>query len=1355
MLSAISQDVGTLFIQRAKRYSKFEVEISSELEPQDVEQYGFVLLVEVAIANPIPTVLGKTAKKILSNLPSWTKAFEDSIDSATPSLQEPQTVAGAFINALVNDFPENFERQVNLYELDRYISTADENQLDWIYTVSNVQASATKIVGDNVSLAKVDTLYDLYNSLSTDYVYYYNPVDREIITVKLFKNFSVDGNVVQQIPTLRWNWFDEFGAKVGLQRLYLETNSNFRKRILDVYANRPGPGKESVQKTLRRELDIWGAYGATPDSNYVGATPEILEVSDIESSTPYFDFAGRPQEEFRKFVRNINERYPTNWGYVKWGEGFWDYSGQDQSGVGRVPAIYDGSTPLGSYYQPGVGDFDDAKLVVKESFENSVDFNARLKALGSYIVGYEDYYSPVSVDYEYYGSYYKDYYENQAATVNFRYSLVMPDTYTYYTDISVYPRNSYAPGNAASPEYQLVQIFDQDGYSYSDYVFKRLGNDQIYVDSSATPTTNRINVLKSNRAIISAKTSPSNGLYNLKFVGATPIIDTTNQSATMNSSSYYQNYYNVQVSSDIYNKKRGVFTTDKITATAYPNRNNVSSEPLSFEINKDFIHQTVVFESEATPIYIHIDNVKPSGYIVDPNAYFDPQYEGFGGVSSNPTDGLNYLVPASPNLLIRYENPNFATPTAHDYLAANGGSTVDYYFVGAKYPYGSTPGTISILTNENNKVIYPFEIPIWGSFEEYSTPIISGTVNKRGVVRSSSEQYDETYTQNSNHLGSYNISYDTFDINPDFYYITKIEVENNTPGVELTAKQEFVYPYGSNSVYLNSLTQFENGAFSPVDIEARYTGVYKSSIKTGWYSQLEEDYYIYATPITEVFSTPGFEISLSHPSRQGAPIIVERFGATPMILREVAFYDESNPATPSIINKEYILSNKTNNIYLGYEDIYSATVVDTVTGYTILDNGYSPTNELTVFSEASPSVYGREYEVSYKVANSYIVDNDFYDQQKQIYTTKINFDATPSEPYGYIVTYESSINGSSTPISLEVNPMKIWNDEGFVYLSHNDYDFNLAELKLEPAYILNDGLDYMQLVINSLDINGNPKPYQTFRVVSSTAISSSEYVTTDINGFAAVRLTCPSSVVETVGFVSVLGVTNGSVNAHENSQTQGFSDSVDFEITNSYSSIYELKASVDRYSISADGISQIFISGILKQSGTPDKNRIVYWRKGRDLYSIYSSNVQGSVTTDENGRFTIGPFTSENLTPGIWFVSVESEHSSSASATPSTVSGDIVYWIEKYDSLNYSAGQSEFFNPNVLYVQPNEMLATPNFTINYYDGSEAQTYIATPNWNPPVWYPLNRYTQYQMGLLGSTPNTVTTYVNLMKDYEEE
>lgn len=1361
-MSSISSEVGTLFIQRAKRYAKFELEITSQLEPQDVENYGFVLLVELAIANPISPVLSKTSKKILSRFPSWTKLFEDSLDAATPEIQTPSTTGGSFINALVNDFPDNFEKQVNLFELDRFVTTSDVNQLAWIYVTSDVPASMISITGDNVPLARVETLSDLYSSLDTDYVYYYNAIDREIITLRLFKYVTIDTVIKDQVPALKWNWFDEFGAKVGLKRLYLETNSNFKNRILDVYVNRPGSTKEQIKKTLRRELDIWSAYGATPDSNYLGATPELIEISDIESSSPYFDNAGKPQKEFRKFVRDINEKYPVNWGYVKWDNGFWDYAGKDQSGVGRVPAIYDDATPLGKYYQPGIGDFDDANIIVKEPFENEINFNARFKAYGTYITGYEDYYSPVNVDFEYYGSYYKDYYDNAAATANFTYEVYVPSKSAYYyADIISNPRNSYPPDHPASPEYELVSIFDQDGYTYPDYQFRKVSDDTIYVDDTATPSTNKLNIFDTSEVSITPTNEGPIGSYNIKLFNVDGFISDYNDSISMSSPYYLPGIYNVQVSSNLYNKKRAVFETDRIKASSSVNASNISSETKHAEIDKQFIHNTIVFEEGATPIYVHIENVKPIGYSDYKNeVYFDTEYDGYGGLSISPIDGEEYLIPSSPNLSIRYVNANFATPEDHFGYYDTDGATVDYYFVSAKYPYGSTPDQILLVTNENEKSIYPYQVEAWDTFEQLSTPMISGAINKNGIVRSSLDDGDKTFSENTDLVGRYILGYDTFGIDPETYFLQKIEVDNSTDGVEFTADQEFVTIFDQDQPYTAAVIEDGDYNLSEISVRARYTGVYNSFINTGWYNQLEDNYYIYSGDITETHTTPGFELTLNSVARQGAPIIIECDGATPFSLREVAFFNEATPTMPSLRNVEVVYANRGDSLFVGYEDVYDAEVVDLITGYTVESGLSSLSNELQVFSESTPSVYGRGYEVSYYVSKSFMVDNDHYDSSSDSYKTKIYFESTPNFNYSYDVVYESLINGTSTPISLEVDPMKLWDQEGFVYLSHLDYDFDSAKLNINPSYVLDDGNDYMIISINSLDVNGNNKPYQTFELSSDVLYFSSQFITTDINGFNFVRAyySGPTPLESTFDSITVSGVTNGSAEAHINSQTEGFEQVINFEIVSNYRSSYEIKATVDKNALNADGLSKNYIYGVAKNSSTPSSNSVVYWRKGRSLHDVFEATPYSSyVTTDEDGKFTIGPFTAEDrYNPGIWLVSVETEHSSTPTSTPNTISGDIVYWVEKYDNLNYTVTDTVLFDPNVLYTNRIDMMSTPNFPVNYYNGIvESASPIISPDWIPPKWYPIDRYSQYQMGLLGSTPYYVNGYENLMKDYEEE
>lgn len=1372
MLSSVSSEIGTLFIQNAKRYTKLEVQIESNLNPVDVENFGFVLLLEVAIADPVPPVLSDSAKNILSRFPSWMKMYEDSINQPTPNNYIPQTTAGKFINALVSDYPENFEKQKNLFELDRAVTTAGEDQIAWIYSTSNVPASHLSVSGDSVPLVKLNTIEDLYEARENDYCYYYNVIDKEILTIKLFKYLTVDNAILTQTPALKWNWFDEFGARVGLKRLYLETNANFKLRILDVYKNLPSANSENFKVTLRRELDIWSAYGSTPDSNYLGATPEILEISDMENSTPYFSFSGKPLKPFKDFVKDINQRYPNNWGYVKWQNGYWDYAGENQDGIGRIPAVYDDdSSPFGKFYQPGVGDADDAKLLVNEPINDDINFAGLFRAYGLHKLSTTTEYSPIKVDYEYYGSYVQDVYENQAATLNIRYALNLPrygtpaTPTTFYTDISTNPKNAYSPNHPASPEYSTIRIFDSNGYSISGYTFRNIKDNTIYQNPQAA-TINSINFYSATN--LSATPMSGSDSFNLRFADATVKTSTINQPVSLSSPYYSISAPNLKVVSNKYNQTRKTFyTSPKIPGSTFLNQMNDNSLSSIITLDKEFIQKNIIYPPGSTPAYVHIDNVKPVGYEDYENSvYIDPQYAGYGGLSRNENLDLDYLIPASPNIIASYINPNFATPDQHFGYINTVASTVNYYFAALKYPYSSTPGQITLSSAVSS--VYPFVIQEWETFTAQTDPIIEGSINEHGLIRTDPNNKDNTFTKNTNIVGKYDLTYGDFGIDSDNYVIQKIEpinvqdldgVINRINGVNLSTSAQYVYANNDEEVFFtNAIIEDSQANLNGIEVIADYVPRYGSFLRTGWYSQNEEEYYVYSSPVQEHFTTPGFSVLLSNVARQGAPIIINRTSATPAQLREVAFYNSATPTDISLVNTEVIKANASNKIYLGYKNVYNVKVVDNITGYTILQNGSSSSNEISAFSAATPPVKDREYTVTYKVKDSYIIDNDVYDYNNENYVTKINFDSTPSGNYSYDVIYESNITGKSTPISLTVDPTVLWDEEGFVYLSHNDYAFQKAIVELSTNYIY-DYNDQVAITIKSLDINGNPKPYQTFRITSPYAEAQNEYVTTDINGFAYEYIfyngVTPSATPGS--YLLVSGVTNGSPQAHENSKTQGYSNIVNYDIVPNSEKVNSLKAIVDTPILYADGVSQQYIRGVLTSSSNPVSNNVVYWRKGRTLYDTLQATPYSSyVRTNDKGEFTVGPITVQDpKNPGYWMVALESEHSTSVKSNPVTVSGDIVYWVEKYDNLNYHNSNSTIYNPTVLLNTGVQIYSTPNFTVNYYNGSYAGGSIISPNWIPPRWYPMDRFSQYEMGLLGSTPDIVTTYNNLINDYEEE
>ena len=399
--------------------------------------------------------------------------YEDSVDQATPSLYVPKSTAGKFLNAVIGEDLDDFDREIDIFRINSFIERADVNQLTWLYSSTNVTNVFNKVLSNELlELARVDNLVDFYKSKISDDVFYHNPLNREILTVKQYGDLSIKsentGTVtpLTQTPILKYNWFDEMGARVGLFRMHLESNVSYKERILDVFKNPNGADIESFKKVLRRELNLWKAFGATPSSSYPGATPEILEISDIEYSTPYFTADGNPTDLFKKLVDDLNVRYPTNWGYFRFGDSIWDYAGEDNEGVNRIRSRYYDEEIAIPYYQPGVGDLNDAGLFVTNYDATPQFFETSIVAKGKKNVSTSLKYEPVKLQYEYYGSYEITEYNNPAATVNLtlEFSATPHGSYatpiTFFAPLTFYPKNNFGPTHSAYPEYNSIEIFE-------------------------------------------------------------------------------------------------------------------------------------------------------------------------------------------------------------------------------------------------------------------------------------------------------------------------------------------------------------------------------------------------------------------------------------------------------------------------------------------------------------------------------------------------------------------------------------------------------------------------------------------------------------------------------------------------------------------------------------------------------------------------------------------------------------------------------------------------------------------------------------------------------------------------------
>ena len=1412
-IAYVNQNTSLLFLRDVKRYVKIVVEFTTS---SSLSEVNFLLLVEVQIEEILSPVISSHTKNILNRFPSWTKTFSDSLAAATPELATPVTNAGKFVNALIGDSLDKIDEFISKIELDSFIDSANINEISWMYLYAPIAPGFIKITGDRVELARLSTMKELLEHRDTDYVFYYNYLTRELYTLKKFEELKVDQIEYSSIPVQTINSFDDFGLRVGLQRLYLEGNANFAKRILDVAQNPPAINEDGLKLTLRRELDIWRAVGATPDSDYLGATPEVIEIEDMQLMSKYFSKDGIPTKEFYDFVEYINIKYPSNLGYIKWGQAYWDYAGKRKEGISSIPQITDSATP-DSYievYQPGVGDFEDAKLSLEKVDQLINNYSFGLIVEGLKWDGYAQAYEPISIKYDSYLSYLENYVDNQAATVNYDVTLKLnlhgdiPNDAVYKARYKATVKNLQDSNSSSSPEFIVRSIFNPAGFT---------NGESVYYNNDGTPYINTFNISATESYtfseiplysvdeatisfINSTNEAGANGDYAwIGFLNATPnqLATSTNSTivktaAQINDSPYSMN---VKIASKIYDpKKTRSNRTPKIRSDRFGNVLNNSSNienksPIVFtpqDILKD-----IVVPYGVTPQYVHIENVIEDSYTVDHSSGY---YSGYGGLSRNRDTNDVHLIPSSPNIIFSFVNPNFSTPEQmpnyiDTVVGIDFGSTANYYFADIKFPYDATPEYLAISSADTG--VYPFNTLNWEFFTANYNSEIDFWINENGVVQHySTGNYDLTDSYNTDLVGIFDFQRSDFGLqdyaSTDNLLIYNVHIENENDDV-------YIYTERNQSDFYNQLDENNNvttvvNALTPIlgdeatpsgllNYRDPLTGNYmikglrikainndlknyyvRPSIKTGWYYQNGEERYIYAKPETGI-SFSNNTLILSKIARQGAPIIVDIYnaelGGTPdSSYTQVSFFDEATPTQLSYYNYEYLTPKYDNYLPLAYTDVFDLKIVDQFTGETIVENESSTTNIINYLDSATPIlISGREYKVTYRVNNSFNIDNEYYNDLDNSYRTKITLLSTPSYNYYYIATYESAKYDDDTELDeVVLNPLYSPIDEGFVYLSHNSYPLASIEASMSPKDVVQETKDFMALNIWSKDSNGNPKPYTYVDIFGPNSSATPSFAYTNVDGYARayVRYVGENTAAPSVEQVFIT------------SEDDSYSATVSYRAMPNIDNSNKLSAEVTKKIVNADGEETQYIYG----NATP--NAAVYWRKGRTLFEAlnleYSTSTQnpgktlasGVTSADQNGNFKIGPYIAQNdATPGYWFVVVDSEFDQLIEENPITIAGDIVYWYERYD-VNQSSSEEPVLSAvggsatGYYHYLTNPVFKKDQFTnVVYYENTYQDL------WNLPSWYPIARYTQYQMGALSSTPYWVDTYENLRPDYEEE
>lgn len=799
-----------------------------------------------------------------------------------------------------------------------------------------------------------------------------------------------------------------------------------------------------------------------------------------------------------------------------------------------------------------------------------------------------------------------------------------------------------------------------------------------------------------------------------------------------------------------------------------------ASPPNDYAIDQNTMINNIVYPQGATPGYIHIKNTKPQDVTAIGYGIGSSPFVGYGGTFYSTDLKTNVFVPSSPNIVFNTYSDS---------------ATVTQYFSEISYPYSSTPSSLSVGLKTGNN--YEENLIDWIPFTLASTPI-TGYVDEHGYVGYNNISGEFVPSKNKDIIIVPEITRETFGVSGSSkfeYFFENITIQDpEDVNVLIWSEQKIVNPFLNknyvlkpnnitslleNSLYTTKAIKYpSNSIIEKYDLERNttvfsnfiakgrlYDASMETRINTGWLHLDKEEYYVYSNPKKERFTGRLKEINTSQVAQAGAPIYVsatKEDESTPYIeYIETAFEDAATPRSFSFYNTETLKPSYDDSFYLSYYGVDDLSIVDSVTGLTVYTNLEFDDNIVSLQSSTPIFNQNRDYYIKYKVKNSYYVDNILSGSS---YYSKIVFDSTPNIPLVYDVVYETSIYEHSTPVQIVFGETDSLLEKGYVIVSAREYPFAKAEVKISPYNIMDDGKDYITISILSLDVNGNPKPNQEFSISSSSLNIIPSNVMTDSNGFATARAkySLPTRITKTTkDSIRITGL---------GSENSSFDKQYSYSIYSSYTQSHSIVAAVDPSTVKADGVSSIFVDGIISKNNLPEKDTIIYWRKGRTPYYAvekeeYSSSPafsgnSGIVKSDLNGRFTIGPIVSQDrANPGYWYMVVESDFKNTYSNEATPVAGDIVYWHESYDNIdiNYIDGIKMI---DVINFDPElsvEISSTPRFITSYYNDQLVVSSNSTPNWVPPTWLPISRYEQYQAGFLGSTPYFISEYFNLKKD----
>ena len=336
----------------------------------------------------------------LANLfPIWTKIRHNKESEGQKFLNTPSLLL------------EELENYLNYVSDNIRIQTADINKIDRCFKSElppklNKQWSI-KIYADNKLIPIAKTSSDFYKSEKE--IAYIDWSEHSLFLRFNHESIKISGSNNKEIlpitnlqvtPQHVWNEFDDFGLLFDTPRLPLETNADYKDRILYTFKYPANSSKLGLINALGRHLGlITKKKWENANDNFILPKKTIVETIRVNGKTHslinkledgyelYFeeipegeiyvtyidnielyalyefetdnnlfnllynnDFTAK--NRLKNIAEYINQKAPMLWGYFKFNEHNWDSVDPENSGLFFIPSIYDANYESWKNYTP-------------------------------------------------------------------------------------------------------------------------------------------------------------------------------------------------------------------------------------------------------------------------------------------------------------------------------------------------------------------------------------------------------------------------------------------------------------------------------------------------------------------------------------------------------------------------------------------------------------------------------------------------------------------------------------------------------------------------------------------------------------------------------------------------------------------------------------------------------------------------------------------------------------------------------------------------------------------------------------------------------------------------------------------